>query len=229
MQAVLFNTARRSYEFGLDRVRISAVVTETVLQQVKSEFQFQIGTVASPVPTFGTVGAAIPPGVVFNYGSLSPTEGQIIPIRFIHFEPTRLVIDVAGRSSDIDKVYERLNDALSRTSLTVGQIIDGDPRAVKEYSELVATFDVSLEEAFVPNFRRTVAMHATGPDALLAVGVSLEWLLRGEEYNGTGIGYLLQPRAGRPLEEHSYFSSAPLSTEAHHSFLTALERELTGR
>jgi hypothetical protein len=67
----------------------------------------------SPIATFGEVSVTYPPGFVFAMGVWISQEKQILPIRFIHFEQRRIVIDVVGPSSAITAIFEQLRHFLS--------------------------------------------------------------------------------------------------------------------
>src|SRR5215467_7175347 len=94
-------TARRSYEFTADAIRLSALSTMQVQAHVRASFSFQSSAVGTPMPTFGPIVGTTPPGVVFDWGTFTSEDGSLTPIRFIHFEPTRVVIDLSAHSSYI--------------------------------------------------------------------------------------------------------------------------------
>src|SRR5579884_729070 len=107
LEQVKLLASRRAYEFSPDALRLTTLSIELVQQQLRQLFSFQSSTVGSPIPTFGVVPASYPPGAVFNLGVWIYHEEQIVPIRFMHFEQNRIVIDVAGPSTAIDEIAER--------------------------------------------------------------------------------------------------------------------------
>jgi hypothetical protein len=68
-------------------------------------FGFEYGAVAQPTETFREVPSTIPPGLVFYYGLASIPQDSVTPIRFIHIEPERIVIDIAGPSAVADRIF----------------------------------------------------------------------------------------------------------------------------
>jgi hypothetical protein len=79
------------------------------------------------MPTFGPIENTIPPAVVCDIGAVSFPEGSATPIRFIHFESRRVVIDIAGPSSRIDVVFEQLQQILAMVAVPDGSAAMGTP------------------------------------------------------------------------------------------------------
>src|SRR5580700_5669329 len=128
-------TARRAYEFAQDTLRLSALATPAFTQLVNQRFGFQFGNVAAPMATFGPVENVFPPGVVFNVGTYS--DGQAItPIRFIHVEQRRIVIDVAGPTEMADVVFDEFRALANAIVLSVGQPAMGDPTGHLDWSDI---------------------------------------------------------------------------------------------
>src|SRR5260221_5979497 len=96
LEQVKLLTSRRAYEFRPDDLRISMLSTKPVQEQIQQLFQFQTAMMGTPIATFGDVPVTYPPGFVFDMGVWISQDKQIIPIRFLHFEQSRIVIDVAG-------------------------------------------------------------------------------------------------------------------------------------
>jgi len=111
----------------------------------------------SPMATFGEVPATYPPGFVFDMGVWISEDKQIIPIRFLHFEQRRIVIDVAGPSSAITAMYEQLRHFLSGLQAPDGSPIVGEPERVLDHTTISAQFPFAIEAMFAPPLRKLLA------------------------------------------------------------------------
>ncbi len=129
-------SARRAYEFGPDDIRLTILTTQTVQARLRERFAFTVAAVGTPIPTFGPVTGALPPGLVFNTGSYTTDSGHIIPIRFLHFEATRIVIDVAGTSEDVGHVYSELRRAIDELGPEDASKVLGEPTHIHDQSEI---------------------------------------------------------------------------------------------
>ncbi len=130
--------SRRAYEFSPDSLRLTMLSVQVVQQQIQQLFGFQSVAIGSPIPTFGEVPATYPPGVVFNLGVWIHQEEHIVPIRFLHFEQNRIVIDIAGPTAAIDEIAERLFHFLSGLRSPDGSPVVGGPERILNYSEITA-------------------------------------------------------------------------------------------
>jgi hypothetical protein len=157
--------ARRAYEFKQDDLRLSYLSQPSVIERVKLAFGFQIGQVGSPHPTFGQPPPTLPPGVVFDFGTCEVDGGIHVPVRFIHFEARRIVIDVAGPTAVIAPVYDRLR-ALLREDVTLdGSPVIPDHAFIQEYSELTVQLPQSVDRLFNPVVV-SLAKEALAPEGL---------------------------------------------------------------
>ena len=232
LEQVKLLASRRAYEFSPDAIRLTTLSIQLVQQQIQQLFGFQSSTVGSPIPTFGVVPATYPPGVVFNLGVWIYHEEQIVPIRFIHFEQNRIVIDVAGPSTAINEIAERLFNFLSSLHAADGMPVVGEPERILDYSEITAHFSQPLDVLFAKPLRRllskvmrvdvddksrvilpTIAVQAFPKDEVVAT-------IPGANDAHT---FTLALRSGTRPEEHIYYSGAPLDSEAHLSYLNGLE------
>ena len=76
-------------------------------------FGFNSAQIAAPMKTFAEPIRMFPPGLVFDLGQWEGADGALLPIRFLHIDARRVVIDLAGRrSADIDIVFEQMRRAL---------------------------------------------------------------------------------------------------------------------
>src|SRR5229473_6611130 len=109
LEHVKLLSSRRAYEFRTDNLRLSMLSIKPVQEQIQQLFQFQASVMGTPMATFGDVPIAYPPGFVFDMGVwISQQDKQLIPIRLLHFEQRRIVIDVTGPSSAITAIFEQL-------------------------------------------------------------------------------------------------------------------------
>ena len=202
-----------------------------VQAQIRSALSFQTAVTGTPMQTFGVVVGTLPPGVVFDWGSHVSDDGSLTPVRFLHFEPTRIVSDVAAPSRQIDAVYARVREVLGSIRLSLGAPILGEPSHVADYSELLPRFsftlDVLLKPEVVGLLRDRVPTDLLGTS--FVPGFVFQGVPNDREYQGA-VGsdqYVLQLRAGTKLSDGAVFSAAPLTTEEHAVYLGQLEELVT--
>jgi hypothetical protein len=235
LEQVKLLASRRAYEFRPDDLRLSTLSIKPMQEQIQRLFQFQTAVMGSPMATFGEVPATYPPGFVFNMGMWISEDKQIIPIRLLHFEQRRIVIDVAGSSSAITAIYENLRHFLSELQAPDGSPIVNEPERVLDYSVISAQFPFSMEAIFAPPLRKLFTKVISTNDsseesALLSTIViqkhparqEIARLANPEDSHAFTFG----PRVGTRSEEHIYLSGAPLDSEAHLSYLIELEAAL---
>jgi hypothetical protein len=237
LEQVKLLASRRAYEFRPDDLRLSTLSIKPVQEQIQRLFQFQTAVMGSPMPTFGEVPATYPPGFVFNMGTWISEDKQIIPIRLLHFEQRRIVIDVAGPSSAITAIYEQLRHFLSELQAPDGSPIVGEPERVLDNTVVSAQFPFSIDTIFAQSLRelftRVLNVNVSSDELALVstivmqnhpAGQDIVRLANPEDSYALTLGL----RAGTRPEEHIYLSSAPLDSEAHLSFLNELEVVLRG-
>jgi hypothetical protein len=236
LERVKLITSRRAYEFRSDDLRLSALSTKPVQEQIQQLFQFQVAVMGVPAPTFGDVPTTYPPGFVFDVGVWISPDEQLVPIRFLHFEQRRIVIDVAGPSSAITAIFERLRQFLSGLHIPDGSPVIGEPEHVLDYSEITAKYSFSLEVLIPKPLRKlldaTVKEKGSGEDWILLPTLAMQMypikqeLIRGPVPNDTRV-FTFALRAGTRPDEHVYFSGAPLVSEEHLVFLEELASAFT--
>src|SRR5262249_41436956 len=225
---IKFVTARRAYEFGPDQLRLSALCTPPVEERLRALFHFRIAAMGSPTPTFGEVPSVFPPGYVFDMGFWLSPEEVLVPIRFIHFEPERIVIDVTGKSDAITPIYDLLWEAVGSIQTPDGSTVIGKPANIREYTEISAHCAFPFDALIAPGVRRilaarnegmalipTLAVHATDPKIAFA-GMQPAW------------AFNFAIRVSTRPEEQMCFSSAPLESDAHLEYLQELAQALAG-
>ncbi|MGH2496710.1 MAG: hypothetical protein ACRDIV_18570 [Ktedonobacteraceae bacterium] len=226
-------SSRRAYEFRPDDLRLTTLSVKPVQEQIQQFFQFQSSALGTPMQTFGEVPVTYPPGFVFNMGVFLSEEKQIVPIRFLHFEPSRIVIDVAGPSTAIDSIAERLFQLFEGLQAADGTPVFGEPVRIFNYSEITAQFSVSLSKLFASHvselFTKMLNRGKDNEQLIIVPSLMLQAFAHDEQYEVAldPHSFSLTLRAGTNVEEHVYYSIAPLDSEEHLSYLRALEEALT--
>jgi len=188
------------------------------------------------MPTFGEVPSTFPPGLVFNLGVWIHQEEHIVPIRFLHFEQNRIVIDVAGPTGAIDGIADRLFHFLSGLQTADASPIVGEPKRVLDYSEITAHFPYPLDAIFSKPLRRllskTMSIGAGDKSMTMIPTVAIQAFPMDEVLPAVPSAndphaFTFALRSGTRPDEHIYFSSAPLDSETHLNYLNELEAVFT--
>lgn len=228
-------TSRRAYEFGPDELRLTVLSAPEIQNQLRDLCGFQLAGVGTPQPTFGAVPETLPPGLVFNIGTVRDDSGQIYPVRFLHVEPRRIVFDVAAPTAIIPVLFDRIQEQMAGCRAPDGRPVIGQPRRILDYSEITSVFDFDLEDMFPAGVRSLFQETLTGDaDGAVVPAVTLEAHGRGAEYAGIPN----QPdsrtlrfglRQGSRPTDRLYFSAAPLDSDSHLDYLSRLEQTVTGQ
>ena len=233
LEQVKILTSRKAYEFRIDDIRLSMLSTKPIQEQLQQLLHFQSSTIGTPMPTFGEVPVTYPPGLVFNMGTWFSPDGQIVPIRFLHFEQRRIVIDVAGTSSAIDAIYEIVREYLSRLHATDGSSIIGELERMLDYSEITAHFPFPVNSFLPQPLQQVYAEYGHHSDdnhlvqipTLIMQSHSSIQDFKGVDVN-SNLAFTFTLRAGTRVSELIYFSAAPLNSDLHLAYLTKLESAL---
>lgn len=222
--------ARRAYEFAADELRLSALATLHVVQQVQSAFALQGVQVGTPPATFGPVAETIPPGVVFQNGMAS-LGGTIIPIRSIHFEPTRIVIEVVAPSARIDDIFDMLRAIVDANSFAFEGSAIGEPIRRRDYSALTAKLSVSPDRLLAPELRSllpdTLGREQAANPVLVPLVIA-QLLTEDQVYTGLSVpNFELTLRQNTTPSDRTYLSATFLDSEQHRKFISQLESALT--
>lgn len=221
--------ARRAYEFAADNLRLSALATLHVVQQVQSAFAFQGVQVGTPPATFGPVAETIPAGVIFQNGMAS-LESTIIPIRSIHFEPARIVIEVVAPSACIDDIFDMLRAIVDANSFAFEGSAIREPIRKRDYSAVTAKLSVPPDRLLAPELRsllpevlgREQATHPVLVPLLLA-----QLLTEDQAYTGFSVpSFELTLRQNTTPSDRTYLSATFLDSEQHRKFISRLESAL---
>lgn len=235
MDQVKILTARRAYEFRPDDLRLTVLSVAQVHQQIARYFSFQVVQVAPPMPTFGPVRNTIPPGVVFDYGTTQTPEGAPTPFRFLHFEPERIVIDVAGPSSAIDWTFEQLQTVLAEVRAPDGSPIIGDSERVREYSQISVRYDFGFERLVSgPLVELARERFSKEGGSVLPLGLKFQLVVPHAILSPGEIGHenfsrgnSVEFRAGTRPEDRIYLSNAEMPTDSHIVWLETLEQRVS--
>lgn len=223
-------TSRRSYEFATDDLRLSLLCLPQAQERIVQAFAFQAAVLATPQQTFGPVLATVPPGFVLNVGVWQGPDGAAVPIRLIHFEPVRIVIDVAGPSSAIDSIFDTLRTLVGDLTASDGSPAIGEVKRVLDYSEYSGRFPFDLDDLFAPQVRdllRDAAGSSERNNGATAVVPSISMLAHRPDEEFTGMSadsrvLTVTLRAGTRPEERVGFSGAPLDSEAHRGYIARI-------
>jgi len=204
-----------------------------VADSIQTHFGFRAGTITTPPETMGPVPETMPPGLAFHLGSVRPTEGAEVQIRFLHFEPQRIVIDVAGPSSVLDDVYGQLLGIVKDLRAPDGSPVIGEPVQVVNYSEISARLDFRMSDLMDRSVLEIAQRAFSGlkdGDEVFPVTLGVHVGDPSTKVIGQPLaGYAaLQVRAGTRMEERIYFSPANVTTDDNVAWLEALDQRLGG-
>ena len=222
-------SGRRAYEFRRDDIRLTMLTTQPIRELIGEQFHFRVADVGIPNPSFGQVQPTLPPGVVFDYGHVQTTSELIVPIRYLHIEPLRIVIDVAGPSEFIDVIWGKLLDLLMPYRSPDGSFVIGEPERVLDYSEIALDIELDPSSIMPAEFRAALqrAIGGLGEEGLAVVPMLFARAQRPtDEYPGVNVAdhrqFQFGLRASSSLEHPTFFSAAPLDTKAHLVYLEDL-------
>jgi len=231
-------SSRKAYEFAPDTLRLTLTSMKPVLEHIKNSFSFQMAALGTPIPTFGAIPATLPPGIAFNLGAIQSAEGTLVPIRFLHFEPARIVIDVAGPSAVCGGVYDALLHILEDLKASDGSPTIGEPQRILDASEFSFELDCA-STAFIPVGIRGLAEELLrqqkhiAPEAQLVAALRLHLQMPDEAFPGSApnpdpFGLQLDLRASSKPKDRQYYSNAPVDSDYHLAYLKHLATMLSG-
>lgn len=234
MKNVILLSARRSFEFRVDDLRLTALSLPVAQAEIQRAFNFQTALIGTPPETFGVVPVTLPPGLVFQIGFWASDDSQLVPIRFINIEQSRIVIDVAGKSSHIDRIFDQLHTIADQLPVPDLEPIIGEPYRVIDYSEFTVQLPFYLTAILDPRVAQLIAgavsMEGGQKRLALVPHLQVQAYPATDEYVGTGgapgTALQLAVRAGTQPEDQVYFSGAPLDSEAHMAYLSQLAEAL---
>lgn len=222
-------TARRAYEFRPNELRLTMLSLPNIREHIQKMFNFDVAEVQTPPPVFGPTQFTMPPGIVFQIGGTQVPEKTTVPIRFMHFESLRIVVDVGGPSSAIDHIFAQLQRTLANVPAPDGSLIIGEPWRVLDYSEISGHLSFGFDKLV----NKKVRDHAKG--LFGEEGKKREMVPVGVRFISTdGPGgsdspdvYTLEFRDADQVEDETYTSSADIPTDRHLAWLEALDQKLS--
>jgi hypothetical protein len=234
MDQVKILTARRSYEFRPDELRLTVLSVAEIHDRIRKFFSFQAAGVGTPQQTFDSVPLTMPPGVALDFGTTQTPEADPTPMRFMHFEAQRIVIDVAGPSSAIDWTFDELQRILADKKAPDGSPVIGEPQSIRDYSEISGHFDFDFEDMVAGPFLE-LAQETFKEEGkrVLPLSIKFQPVNTGAEVHPGQIGLTafsqgnhIEFRAGTRPEDRTYFSTTSLPTDQHIAWLEALNQRL---
>lgn len=224
-------TARRAYEFRPNELRLTMLSLAKIREHIQKMFSFEIGEVQPPPPVFGPVQLTVPPGIVFQTGGTQVPEKTMVPIRFMHFEPSRIVIDVGGPSSAIDYIFVQLQRLLADIRAPDGSPIIGEPWRVLDYSEISGRLSFGFDKLLNKKLRdHTKSLFGEEGKKREVVPLGVRFI----STDGPGGSespdiYTLEIRDADQIEDEIYTSSADMPTDRHLAWLEALGQKLSSK
>lgn len=223
-------SARRIFDFKFDDLRLSMLSSATYKAQLQELFHFASAVVRTPPATLAPVVSMDPPGLTFSMGEwVDPRDGRLVVVRHIHFEPIRLVIDVAGPSEWIDPIYATVRAWADSIQVPDGGPCIGEPFAVSDLSELTATLDVPVSSILQPGviraLRKGLPDDEGGAELQIVPALSIRFVPKGSDFlpGPAPAAFLIEHRSAVPVEEGRWYSHAMLDTQRHLEVLAALE------
>lgn len=228
LEQVKLIAARKTYEFRSNELRLTMLSLAKVRDRIQELFEFDTNEVQTPPAVFDTVPVTMPPGVVFQVGGTSLPDGAVIPIRFLHFEPRRIVIDVSGPSSAIDYVFDRLKAELAEVRTPDGSPALGEPWRVWDYSELSVRMGFGLDKLFDQRFLDYAKGLFSSADTNRDVRPLGLRLISPDGPGGAELPdiYTLEFGDADQLENEIYTSRSDSPTDQHLAWLEALEQQI---
>lgn len=232
MDKLTILSASEAFLFPPDRIRLSHLIMQDIRTRIQQAFSFQVQGVGQPPATFSPIEQTNPPGLVFEWGAWSK-NGVPFPIRALHIDSRQVVWQVAGAATNsIEPLMEHLLSVCSHFHTAEGNEILGHWRDIQWYSELTFTLDSDLE-----TWKRAFPLLALIDEALKPVvskekktipSLSVFNYLPSEKFPGDfrpwhGSKFNLTLRAGTSIEEKTFYSAAPLQTEAHIALIERIE------
>lgn len=222
--------SRRAYEFAMDDIRLTMLSNAIVLNAIRKRFFFEAAVVGTPMATFGPVDATIPPGLVFNSGLSTTSENTGTPIRLLHIERTRIVIDIAGTSDEIAPVFEKLMEMVGQIRTDEGFPAVGKPFRHLDQSDVRGEIDFSFDRLLHPAIRDSVLRYGNQEGQVAVPFIATRMMTPEGLYPGLVLDapelFRLELRAGTQVSHGSLFSSAPLPSDAHIDMLNDLVTKL---
>ena len=231
-------SSRRAYEYNADDIRLTLLTTAPVREAIKEAFGFKDEGITLAPPTFGDVPTTQPPAISFNLGTFLTDSSEVVPIRFINVEQSRIVIDVASTSEYLDPIFDQLIGSIEKVPTPKSlRAVGGTPIRRRDYSEATAAYSFEIAEVLIREFREALvpawdkaAYDVAGPELVIVPSLYLQIHAPDQPFSGS-----LQPgyntvqfalRVGTKPSDHVYFSSVFLDSTAHLELIDAINKRL---
>lgn len=226
-------SASRSYEYAVDDLRLTLLSHGNVVEHLRGVFSFEQAEITRPPETYGPVLVTSPPGLLLG-GGLVPGLGERIgTIRMITVDARRLVIEVAGPSSEIALVFDHLMESLSEVEASDGGKAFGTPVSTQEHSELSFWSASLLEGMIAPEISEVLKKYGLPRDDDHAMNfipsLRAKFQERHLEYfaNPTDMNaFSIDMRSGDTFDRGLLYSAAPLDSDTHLAMLDEIEQAL---
>lgn len=237
MDAVIIS-ARRAYDFRIDDLRLSLLSTANVLGYLQEVYGTTVSQIGSPPPLFGDVLQTYPPGVMVGLGTIPIDENTEVALRSLHIEATRIVVDVAGPSSAIDVLFDRLTRGLETLRAPDGAPAIGTPFRTYDSSDIrwpdgPWSLDLLVNPVLLPLLRGHFDDYVTRDQRVSVPSLRLNMPRGAAPYPGQTIrdheALYIDLRSGTAEDDRVVISTAPLDTEAHLALIAQLGEVLGKR
>lgn len=216
-------SSRRVYEFRTDDLRLTVITLPAIQGKLRDIFAFQSAQIGTPVSPFGPAPRTFPPGLIFEYGQIEAPGDIVTPVRYLHVDARRIVIDVAGPSAAIDDIWSLLTQLLGDMEAPDGSPVIGTPSLVRDYSDLSFEASADLFEAIGGSVLSELSkslLPSAEPDMVLVPAFWVRLQRPDEEYPGITLNdpssaAQLSLRAGTTPNSGRFFSGAPLDSSRH--------------
>lgn len=226
-----FVSSRRAYEFDVDNIRLTLLCHTSVIDELRQVFSFEYGEITQPPETFGPVSPTNPPGLVLAAGFVPDQKQRDATIRMIAIEARRVVVDVAGPSSDISLTYDRLKIALEGLVAADGGLALGNHKQIRDFSDISFRSEGMLNQIINPHLLKVFERFG-GDEELthqsfeLVPSIKVKRQTVGEEYSGSFADlstFAIDLRGGSSLRHGLLYSGAPLDSDRHLEMLREIE------
>lgn len=228
-------SSRRSYEFKFDDLRLTVLSTPSNREALRALLRCDSVAVTQPPPTLFPVTATIPPGLVFSSGEWMIDSGEQFPIRYVHIEPTRIVIDVAGPSEVIDQVFEAIVRWAATLHLHDGHRAVAEPYAAHDQSEISTLIGIRASDLLQPWVAKALTVARPAESKRVHYDIAPTYMVRfvpreAEFQPGPAPPeFVLEHRSSTRLDEGRLFSIASLDSGRHVRLLETIWEAAAGR
>jgi hypothetical protein len=179
--------------------------------------------------------------IAFNGGDVQDGT-RFIVVNSLQINPQRMVLDVAADSASANLAFQAVAAVFAQLGRAFGGVEAEEPLVFTEETTCIARLAFQWEELLSEKFADFVSAkvlpQASTRDGDASVsGLQLRLLIKYDAKNAAlkdhnvflgNKGLIVEPRENLPLSERTYFTSSPLSSDAHLRLLGELESSLSG-